>query len=147
VARAAFWGGGNGWVVAGLARALRRLPAGGFARDAAGHARRVADAMLALRAPSGLFHDVLDDPGTFEEVTAGLMLAYGILTGVADGWLPGSYAAAGRSLVEVARAHVDGDGLLVPACGSPRFDRPGTSAEAQAFFLLATAAQDRLAGG
>lgn len=43
-----------------------------------------------------------------------------------------------------ARAHVDPDGLLTPACGAPRFDRAGTSAEAQAFFLLATAAQDRL---
>lgn len=152
--RAAHWASGNGWVVAGLARSLRRLagrstgsaPARAFAHDAARHARDLVDAMLRLRAPSGLFHDVLDDPGTFEEVTAGEMLAYGILTGVADGWLPGSYAAAGRSLVDTARAHVDGDGLVVPACGAPRFDRPGTSAEAQAFFLLATAAQDRLAG-
>jgi unsaturated rhamnogalacturonyl hydrolase len=152
---AVHWGGGNGWVVAGLARALHRLtarrtglvPARAFAEDAARHARGVIDAVLPHRAPSGLFHDVLDDPSTFEEVTAAEMVAYGILTGVADGWLPGSYAAAGRSLVATAREHVDGDGLLTPACGSPRFDRPGTSAEAQAFFLLATAAQDRLAGG
>lgn len=142
--RTAHWGGGNGWVVAGLARALRGRPEPAFARVAAEHARSLVDAMLAHRAPSGLFHDVLDDPATFEEVTAGEMLAYGILTGVADGWLPGSYAAAGRSLVDTARAHVDGDGLLTPACGAPRFDRPGISAEAQAFFLLATAAQDRL---
>ena len=147
--RAAYWASGNGWVVAGLARALRHLgPAAAgsdIARDAAEHARVVIDAVLGRRTPAGLLPDVLDDPASFPEVTAVEMVAYGILTGVADGWLPAGYAAAGRSLVETARAHVDEDGLLWPACGAPRFDRPGTSAEAQAFFLLATAAERRLA--
>ena len=152
-ARAAHWATGNGWVLAALARTLHHLtitlpavpaPAGSFAAEAAEHARRLVDAVLPYRAASGLFHDVLDDPASFEEVTAAQMVAYAVLTGVADGWLPGSYAAAGHSLVATARAHVDADGLLTPACGTPRFDRPGVSAESQAFFLLATAAEARL---
>ena len=146
--RAARWASGTGWVVAGLARALHHLrgrPTGtAFERDAAAHARAVVDAMLTRRAPSGLFPDVLDDPASFPEVTAVEMVAYAVCSGVADGWLPARYAEAGRSLVATARAHVDPDGFLTPACGAPRFDRPGTSAEAQAFFLLATAAQDRM---
>ena len=141
--RPARWGGGNGWVVAGIARAVRWAPA---LRDTAlpGHARQVLDACLALRRPDGLFHDVLDDPTTFRETNAAQMFAYAALTGVADGWLPASYAEVGRDLLAAATREVDEYGLVRNACGAPTFDRPGTSAEAQAFHLLALAASRRL---
>jgi len=143
------WATGNGWVVAGLARALRRLdPAAPGAADlraeAVEHVRVVVDACLAHRRSDGGFHDVLDDPASFTDVTVAEMLAYGVLTGVADGWLPQRHAEAGRSLVATAREHVDADGFVTGVCGAPHFDRQGTSAEAQAFFLLATAAEQRL---
>ena len=143
------WATGNGWVVAGLARALRGLDAAapgaaGLRAEAAEHVRVVVDACLAHRRSDGTFHDVLDDPASFTDVTVAEMLAYGVLTGVADGWLPQRYAEAGRSLVATAREHVDADGFVTGVCGAPRFDRQGTSAEAQAFFLLATAAEQRL---
>jgi unsaturated rhamnogalacturonyl hydrolase len=137
------WGGGNGWVVAGIARALRLAPALPRAPLAA-HAREVLDACLALRRPDGLFHDVLDDPGTFVETNAAQMFAYAALTGAADGWLPASYAGVGRDLLAAATAKIDEHGVVRGACGSPAFDRSGTSAEAQAFHLLAVAARDRL---
>ena len=140
--RPAHWGGGNGWVVAGIARALRLDPS---LRDTflPAHARETLDACLALRRPDGLFHDVLDDPSTFRETNAAQMFAYAALTGAADGWLPTPYAAAGRDLLAAATREVDGHGLVRNACGSPTFDRPGTSPEAQAFHLLATAASAR----
>jgi unsaturated rhamnogalacturonyl hydrolase len=141
--RADRWGGGNGWVVAGIARALRLAPS--LPREPlAGHAREVLDACLALRRPDGLFHDVLDDPATFVETNAAQMFAYAALTGAADGWLPASYAEVGRDLLAAATAKVDEHGVVRGACGSPAFDRSGTSAEAQAFHLLATAARDRV---
>jgi unsaturated rhamnogalacturonyl hydrolase len=154
-ARGVAWGGGNGWVVAGCARAIRLLRrrqgapdasrpvVDGFTTRAASCAREVLDACLAHRADSGLFHDIVDDPGSFEEVTLTAMLSYGILTGVADGWLPSTYLPIGRSLLDAAAAHTDEDGLLRPACGAPTFDRPGISAEAQALFLMANAAAGR----
>jgi unsaturated rhamnogalacturonyl hydrolase len=131
------WGGGNGWVVAGIARAARLVPSlRGALTD---HAREVLHACLALRRPDGLFHDVLDDPSTFVETNAAQMFAYAALTGSADGWLPASYAAVGRDLFAAASRKVDASGVVRGACGSPSFDRPGTSAEAQAFHLLAAA--------
>jgi unsaturated rhamnogalacturonyl hydrolase len=136
--RADRWGGGNGWVVAGIARAIRLVPA--LRTELAGHARAVLDACLALRRPDGLFHDVLDDPATFVETNAAQMFAYAALTGAADGWLPPSYAEVGRDLLAAAARKVDESGLVRDACGSPTFDHPGTSAEAQAFHLLAVAA-------
>ena len=87
------------------------------------------------RGGSGSLHDA-----SVSEVTLVAMLAYGALTGAADGWLPVDYDEIGRSLLQTAAEHVGPDGLLRPACGSPLFDRPGISAEAQAWFLLAAAA-------
>jgi unsaturated rhamnogalacturonyl hydrolase len=149
----ALWGTGNGWVAAGLARALRQLKASGhvhggdFEREATAHAREVIDASLSYRRPDGLFHDVLDDPSSFVEANLAQMLAYAIFSGVADGWLPGEYAGAGASLLASAQANIDADGLVTGVCGAPHFDRPGVSAEAQAFFLLASGAAQRLALG
>jgi unsaturated rhamnogalacturonyl hydrolase len=136
--RADHWGGGNGWVVAGIARAVRLAPE--LRGALTGHAREVLDACLALRRPDGLFHDVLDDPATFVETNAAQMFAYAALTGAADGWLPPSYAGVGRDLLAAATREVDDTGVVRGACGAPHFDRPGTSAEAQAFHLLAAAA-------
>ncbi|WP_375388268.1 glycoside hydrolase family 88 protein [uncultured Amnibacterium sp.] len=139
------WGTGNGWVVAGIARAMRSGGAGDpwFAAEGPGHARVVIDAALAAAAHAGGFHDVLDDPSTFAEGNVRQMLAYGILAGVADGWLPASYRGVGERLVAEARDAVDDRGLVRGVCGAPRFDRQGTSPEAQAMFLLATAASTR----
>ncbi|GGK84297.1 glycoside hydrolase family 88 protein [Mangrovihabitans endophyticus] len=142
--RGEHWGGGNGWVVAGLARALRQAPQ---LRDSdlPAHGREVLDACLALRRRSdGLFHDVLDDDTTFVETNAAQMFAYAALTGAADGWLPAAYAVTGRDLLAAATRRIDRYGVVRGACGAPAFDGPGTSPEAQAFHLLAWAASIRV---
>lgn len=143
------WGTGNGWVVAGIARTLRLLADSEdadspFAQDAAAHARTVIDACLMHRRPDGSFHNVLDDPESFEENNLAQMLAYACFSGAADGWLPADYAETGAELLQHARGKVDALGFVTPVCGAPNFDRPGTSVEAQSFFLLATAAYRRL---
>ena len=50
----------------------------------------------------------------------------------------------GRSLIAAVAPLVTADGLVTRVCGAPMFDRPGTSAEAQSFHLLAKAAAARL---
>jgi unsaturated rhamnogalacturonyl hydrolase len=144
------WGTGSGWVVAGIARTLRLLAEGEdaetpFTRDAAAHAQAVIDACLAHRRPDGSFGDVVDDPSSFEENNLAQMLSFACFSGVVDDWLPARYAATATELLERARGCVDAAGFVTPVCGAPGFDRPGTSAEAQAFFLLASAAARRLA--
>ena len=138
------WGTGTGWVVAGISRSIRILGDHPFSVDLAEHARGVIDACLALRRPDGIFHNIVDDKSTFAEGNLAQMLAYAILTGVLDGWLPASYEGPGRSLVASARNLVDRQGFVQRVCGAPHFDHQGTSVEAQAFFLLATNAEQRL---
>ncbi len=140
-----FWGGGNGWAAAGLARVLRSLPSerGGYRMRLAGFAREIVDGCLAHQRTDGLFHNVVDQPGTFVETNLAQMLAYAVYVGVADGWLPADYRAHADRMRAGARAKMDDDGFVQGACGAPDFDRPGTSTEAQAFCVLMEAAGRR----
>jgi unsaturated rhamnogalacturonyl hydrolase len=145
--RGALWATGNGWVAAGLARALRL---GAEATPEEMRTRWQREALALLEAcrqwerADGRFHDVLDDPETFVDGTAGLMFAYAAFTGVADGWLDSSWHDAAQRWTDGALAYVGSDGLVREVCGAPHFDKQGTSAEAQAFALLALSASKRL---
>jgi unsaturated rhamnogalacturonyl hydrolase len=144
--RQAAWASGNGWVAAGLARALR-IGAGWLDDDIKEGWRAEAKGLLEAIAPhernDGRFHDVLDDASTFVDGTAGLMFAYAAFSGVADGWLGEEWAGHAQLWMEASLAHVDEDGLVREVCGAPNFDRQGTSVEAQAFALLARSAAAR----
>ncbi|SEJ69567.1 glycoside hydrolase family 88 protein [Demequina mangrovi] len=143
--RDAFWASGNGWIAAGMARALHLGVEAETVRERwQAETRALLDACARHEREDGRFHDVLDDASSFVDGTAGLMLAYAAFTGVADGWLPASYADDAARWADAALAHVDADGLAHEVCGAPGFDAPGTSAEAQAFAIMAIAARARL---
>ena len=144
-----FWGGGNGWAAAGLARVLRSLPRERRQdRERLGEfARQLVDGCLRRRRPDGLFHDVVDQPATFVETNLAQMLAYAIYEGVAAAWLPASYRAHADGMRAAARRKMDAFGYVQGACSAPDFDRPGTSTEAQAFCILMEAAGSRSAQG
>jgi rhamnogalacturonyl hydrolase YesR len=137
-----FWGGGNGWAAAGLARVLRSLPSGRRQdRDRlAVFARQIVDGCLRHQRLDGLFHDVIDQPSTFVETNLAQMLAYAVYEGVAAAWLPASYQASADRMRAAASQKMDELGYVQGACGAPGFDRPGTSTEAQAFCILMEAA-------
>lgn len=142
--RPAFWGTGNGWVLAAIARMMPALPRG-KARDELGrHATRVIDSALRYRRKDGLFHDVLDQSDSFVETNFAQMMAYAIFCGVGDRWLPFGYLPVAQSLRDAAASRVDNAGLVWGVCGAPDFRGPGTSVEGQAFFLMAHAASERI---
>ncbi|MGV9370556.1 glycoside hydrolase family 88 protein [Micromonospora tulbaghiae] len=139
------WGTGNGWVVAGIARALRLAPEwpGTIRAELAGHVEEVLTACLAYRGADGLFPDVLDEPGAFREANTAQLLGYAALTGVAGGWLPRSWYEVGADLLAAAGRRIDAYGRVTGVSGAPDFERPGTSPEAQACHLLGHAALRR----
>jgi rhamnogalacturonyl hydrolase YesR len=142
-----FWGGGNGWAAAGLARVLRSLPSE-RSQDRvrlANFAREIIDGCLAHQRTDGLFHNVVDQPATFVETNLAQMLAFAIYEGISAAWLPASYQPHADRLRAAARLKMDADGYVQGACGAPNFDRPGTSTEAQAFCILMEAAGSKLA--
>jgi len=133
-----FWGGGNGWAAAGLARTLRSLPRDRQQDRAhlAAFCREIVDGCLAHQRADGLFHDVVDKPETFVETNLAQMLAYAVFEGVAEGWLPKGYLECAYKLRSAARGKMDAFGYVQGVCGAPGFDRPGTSTEGQAFCIL-----------
>ena len=146
--RADFWGVGNGWAAAGLARVVDLLPAGYDAEreKLCSFARGLIGALLRHVRPDGLFHDVVDDPGTFVETNLSQMLAYAIYRGMKSGWLDGSYEGQAVRLRAAASAKLDEYGLVREVCGAPSFDKPGVAAEGQSFFLLMEAAYKTYGG-
>jgi rhamnogalacturonyl hydrolase YesR len=142
-----FWGGGNGWAAAGMARVLRSLP-GERTQDRArlaAFAREIIDGCLQHQRADGLFHDVVDQPATFVETNLAQMLAYAIYEGIATGWLANSYRQHADQMRDAARLKMGGDGYVHGACGAPNFNRPGISTEAQAFCIMMEAAGSKLA--
>lgn len=146
--RKAFWGVGNGWAAAGMTRVLKALPESMPAekKRLQDYIRGVLDGCLEHQRPDGLFHDVLDNPGSFVEVNLAQVLSYTIYRGVKAGWLDSEYRAKADRMRQAARAKVDGLGLVQDVCGSPTFEAPGTATEGQAFFLLMEAAHRDLTG-
>jgi rhamnogalacturonyl hydrolase YesR len=140
-----FWGGGNGWAAAGLARVWRYLPKERQQERerVADFARQLIDGCVACQRPDGLFHNVIDQPSTFVETNLAQMLAFAIYEGVSAGWLPAGYRTRADRMRAAARLKMDADGFVQGACGAPSFDRPGPSTEAQAFCIMMEAAGSR----
>jgi rhamnogalacturonyl hydrolase YesR len=142
-----FWGGGNGWAAAGLARVIRSLPCerGHDREHLAAFAREIVDGCLRRQRADGLFHDVVDQPATFVETNLAQMLAFAIFEGVAGGWLPASYRTHAERMRAAAREKMDAYGYVQGVCGAPEFNRPGASTEGQAFCILMEAAGGKAA--
>jgi rhamnogalacturonyl hydrolase YesR len=140
--RKAFWGVGNGWAAAGMTRVAAALPPA-MAEDRrrlTGYIKDVIDGCLAHQRRDALFHDVVNDLGTFVETNLAQMLAYSIYRGVKAGWLDASYRPRADRMRSAAEAKVDERGYVRDVCGSPTFEAPGVATEGQAFFLLMEAA-------
>jgi rhamnogalacturonyl hydrolase YesR len=141
-----FWGGGNGWSAAGMAKIIDILPKGKEAerKKLIGYTIELLDGCFNYMRPDFLFHDVIDKPDTFVETNLSQMLAYTIYKGVKASWLDNHYIEAADKMRSAARAKIDTLGVVQDACGSPNFDKAGTSTEAQAFFLMMEAAHSKL---
>jgi rhamnogalacturonyl hydrolase YesR len=84
-----YWGVGNGWAAYGMTRVIRALPESmkKEKQELIGCVRDVLDGCLSYIRPDGLFHNVVDDSGSFVETNLSQMLAYTIFRGVKDDWL------------------------------------------------------------
>ena len=144
--RRALWGGGQGWMAGALALACKFLPGGQEAHRAhlAELLLKLINSMEAYLRDDYLFHDVLDDPNTFVEVTAALMLSYAIYVGIQASVIPAEKKYLADKILDSVEGHVDEYGIIHEACSSPTFDRPGCSAEAQAFYMLCYGAKEKL---
>ncbi|PWE00189.1 glycoside hydrolase family 88 protein [Marinilabilia rubra] len=141
-----FWGVGNGWAMAGIARVIDDLPESkSEERDTLieYNTENINGCLNHLRS-DGLFHNVIDDETSFVETNLSQMLAYSIYRGVASGWLPSFYLDSANILRKAVHDKVNEAGFVTGVCGAPHFNSPGRATEGQAFFLLMESAYYKL---
>ncbi|MBE2212898.1 MAG: glycoside hydrolase family 88 protein [Opitutaceae bacterium] len=112
------WGRANGWIAWATSEVLRMLPADHRDRSALIAAqRRHLEALLPLQAASGLWHQILDQPSTYEETSASAMFLIAICRGVEGGWLDrDAFAPAARRAWAGLRNRIDENGVVHGIC-------------------------------
>lgn len=108
----AAWGRGNGFPALGLALALESFPKG---HEGYGELREALVAHLEALAPhqdrDGMWHQVVDHPDSYAELTATAMIAYALASALEEGWIEGD---GWRSRIDAAwssvKMHVATDG-------------------------------------
>jgi rhamnogalacturonyl hydrolase YesR len=113
-----YWARGNGWVAAGLAEVISILPEEhpDRARVLEGYAKMM-DALVEYQAESGMWRQLIDYPGAWEESSGTAMFGFALRVGVREGILEdpkyrAAYERAWSALVD----KVGADGRLADVC-------------------------------
>ena len=115
------WGRGDGWMAAGMALVLDRLP------EDCPHFDRIMDSyrlmmatLLNYQRPDGLWCQIVDrpdDPRNWGETSCTAMFAYAYLVGIRRGWLDGAtYGSAARKAWLALCARLDKYGNISDVC-------------------------------
>jgi rhamnogalacturonyl hydrolase YesR len=116
----AAWGRGNGFPALGLALSLSYFPPEQPGRAELLRAFRAhVDALSRFQDPTGTWHEVIDVPASYRELTATAMIGFSILRGVRLGWLEKEkYIPFVEKAWYATRSRVAQDGGLVDVCTS-----------------------------
>ena len=112
------WARGNGWMAAGMTLLLEYLPADDPHRPAilAGYGRMMKT-LLAHQRASGLWGQIVDDPGAWDETSGSAMFAYAFQSGVNHGLLDAAtYGAAARKAYDALVARLDEHANIADVC-------------------------------
>jgi rhamnogalacturonyl hydrolase YesR len=114
----AAWGRGNGFPALGVALCLDKFPAAQAGRAEltewlAAHMK----ALLPHQDPTGCWHQVVDRPESYRELTATCMIGFAMSQGLRKGWLKGAeYEAAVERAWYAVRVRAPASGWLVDVC-------------------------------
>ncbi len=113
------WGRGNGFAALGLAEALTYLPQDHPDREIVLRMYSAhVEALRPLQQPSGMFPQVLDRPGSYQEFTATCMIGYAIARGLRMGWLDPAFNDVLWLCWRGISERIDDDGNVTDACAS-----------------------------
>ncbi len=113
-----YWGRGNGWMAAGSAELLRSLPDNHprRARILEGY-RKMMAGLLANQMENGMWRQLIDQPEAWAETSGTAMFAFGMVTGVKNGWLDEkAYGPAARKAWLALVAYLDENANLREVC-------------------------------
>ncbi|MBM3773549.1 MAG: hypothetical protein FJW37_00105 [Acidobacteria bacterium] len=112
------WGRGNGFPALGLALSLTEIPPAHPGREQMLEAFRAhVQALAPHQDPTGAWHQVIDFPASYRELTATAMIGFAMKRGVSSGWLEkGVYERLIDRAWGAVRARIATDGSLVDVC-------------------------------
>ncbi len=114
----AAWGRGNGFPALGLALTLSDLPANH--PDRAEVLKTFQSHIAALvkhQDPTGAWHQVIDRPESYRELTSTCMIIFAIVRGMRNGWLDESkYGPVVEKSWRTIKTRIASDGTLVDVC-------------------------------
>ena len=129
-----FWSRGNGWVLAGLAMVLQRMPENYPSRAKyIDQYKQMAERIAALQPPDGVWRASLLDPASYPnpEISGTAFFTYGIAWGIHHGFLDRrKYLPIVRKSWQGMLTHIYADGRLgsiQPIGGEPGKFKPSSS--------------------
>ncbi len=112
----ALWARGNSWITIAIPEfvELLDLPQGDpLRRHLLSLLSRQAAALRECQDASGLWHTLLDDPGSYLEASATAGFAYGLLKGVRKRYLPADYAPVAERAIKAVIDNISPEGELL----------------------------------
>lgn len=116
-----FWCRGNSWFTAGILEYLEMFSQtplnAGVKQIILDTYKAQVKSLKRLQSKSGLWHTVLDDSDSYEEVSGSAAIAAGILKGIRLGILDDSYRECAVKAVDAILKNIDTDGTVLNVSG------------------------------
>jgi rhamnogalacturonyl hydrolase YesR len=116
----AAWGRGNAFSALGLTLTLTDFPKDHpeYGRILLAY-RQLMAALAKYQDAYGMWHEVIDEPGSYAETSASSMIAFAMLRGVRNGWLDaGAYQSRVDRAWKAVLARIGSQGILLDVCES-----------------------------
>ena len=111
------WGRANGWIIWATSEALAFMPPDHREyRTILKIFKNHMEALAEHQDPSGMWHQVLDHPETFQETSCTAMFTLGMARGARMGWLPESYRDKALKGWKTLQEKIAEDGTVVDIC-------------------------------
>ncbi|MGK6311529.1 beta-galactosidase BglB [Neorhizobium sp. DT-125] len=111
----ALWARGNSWITVAIPEFIELVDlreGDPLRRHLLSALERQAAALKACQHPSGLWHTLLDDPGSYLEASATAGFGYGLMKAVRKRYLPSEYIETAERAVKAVVANIDRNGEL-----------------------------------
>ncbi len=111
------WGRANGWIVWATSEALLHMPKKHPSyKKILKIYRSHMEAIASMQDASGMWHQVLDHPETWEESSCTAMFTLGMARGARMGWLKKEYGEKALKAWDALQAKIQEDGTVVDIC-------------------------------
>jgi len=111
------WGRANGWMIWAVSEALQKIPPDHPAYNKILYNyRNHVEGLTACQDKSGMWHQVLDHPGSYEETSCTAMFTLAIARGIRNGWLDRSYTEVVDRAWQALKKNIDQDGTVHGIC-------------------------------